>query len=84
MKREAHARVAMIKNIEPKNQVRFDASSAAAGASVVCVCECLVHIISMIGPLYNVIIIAPATVTTVPTNLAWHLILLMSNFSILV
>lgn len=70
MKREAHARVAMIKNIEPKNQLLFAASVAAADALAVGAFECLVHTISMIGPLYNVITMAPTTVTTVPTTFA--------------
>lgn len=47
------------------------------------VCMCLVHTISMMGPLYKVITIAPATVTIVPTTFAWHLTLFMSIFSIL-
>jgi hypothetical protein len=84
MKRDAHASVATMTNIEPRNQSLPEmAAAAAAGASATPAPACRLHAISMSGPLYSVISIAPATVTSVPAILAWHLTFFSSSFSIL-
>ena len=86
MKSEAQARVAMMTKSEPRNHSRPLGSMAATGASAACPCACawlLLHAIFIRGPLYSVIIIAPATVTSVPATFAWHLTFFRSTFSIL-
>lgn len=88
MKSEAQARVAMMTNREPRNHSLPDGSTAAAAAGASApwpcgACTWLVHAICISGPLYSVIIIAPATVTSVPATFAWHLTFFRSTFSIL-
>lgn len=82
MKKEAHAKVAMMRKMEPLTQ-------SLPVAPVVLVTKdrrgwmCFDQTISMIGPLYSVINMAPDTVTIVPITFAWHLTSFMFIFSIL-
>jgi len=80
-KSEAHARVAMIRKMHPKNQSLSNDPVVAAPLALLW--GCLAQNISTIGPLYKVISIAPATVTNVPTTFAMHLTCFMFIFSIL-
>jgi hypothetical protein len=86
MKSEAQARVAMMTKRDPRNHsLPLGSTMAATGASAP---PCtwllrLLHAIFISGPLYSVIIIAPATVTSVPATFAWHLTFFRSTFSIL-
>ena len=83
-KRDAQARVAMIRRMEPMNQ---SLSEYVVVYVALLICPwwgaCLVQTISTLGPLYKVINMVPATVTNVPTTLAWHLTFFMLIFSIL-
>jgi len=80
-KREAQARVAIIRKMHPKNQSL--SSDPVVVVPLALFWGCFAQTISTIGPLYKVISIAPATVTNVPTIFAMHLTCFMSIFSIL-
>lgn len=60
-----------------------DGGGGGGGASATPAPACRLHAICISGPLYSVISIAPATVTSVPAILAWHLTFFSSSFSIL-
>jgi hypothetical protein len=79
MKNEAQANVAMIRRMEPLIQSLLEVS----GTEDEWVWTCSDQIKLMTLPLYNVINMAPATVTIVPITFAWHLTFFMSTISIL-
>jgi len=82
MKNDAQASVAMMRRMEPISQ-SLSADPVVAVAEDVWVLTCLDHIKLIAWPLYNVMNMAPATVTMVPITFAWHLTFFMSTISIL-
>jgi len=79
MKNEAQANVAIMRRMEPLIQSLLEVS----GTEDEWVWTCSDQIKLMTLPLYNVINMAPATVTIVPITFAWHLTFFMSTISIL-